>query len=173
MTKVFTRLDINSMLNNQLPNFRLVGECISSPKRKIAKIVKTHTKGAWPMPVAYLELECGHFTGAIFVDPHAYNRLHDDSNHMAKPGAELGCTECKRYNENLKRLQGLKPGDVQHSRFRTLDSRGFGKGDYYVYTSDTTSPTGVTLLMGIEATPEADELLRKLSASPLSPTEGR
>ncbi len=169
----FERYAVNGMLNNLLPNFRLIGEAVASPQRKVTRIVKSFTNGCYPIPVTYLELECGHHTGAILIDARDYNRAHDESNHMAKPGAELGCRECRHYADALAKLRALKPGDVQHSRFRTRDSRGFGKGDLYVYGRDPRSPTGVHLLMSIDATPEADEILRKLSASPLSPTEAR
>ncbi len=163
--------EANMLLTNVIAGFREIGDSISSPARTVTKIVKVHTNGCYPIPVAYLELECGHSAKAIMHKP--YERAHDDANHIAQPGAVLGCTDCRRYNKNLAKLRALRPGDVQHARFRTRDSRGVGKGDYYVYRRDTKSPTGVTLLMSIEATHEADELLRALQASPLSPTEAR
>lgn len=141
----------------------------------VTKIVKSFSQpNRWP--VSWLELECGHtaksqITGAADAWPPPNE--HDDANHLARPGDSVTCTECDHYQAALEKLRAMKPGDVQHSRFRHRDSRGFGPGDLYVYGRDPRSPTGVKLIMSIDDTPEAQELLRKLSASPLSPTEPR
>ncbi len=150
--------------------FRAIGEAHASPSRKIARIVKTHSNGAYPIPVAYLELECGHSAGAI-VRSTDYALAHDNANHIAQPGALIGCTYCRHYADKIAQLRALKPGDVKHSRFRHHDSRGFGPGALYVYAWDDHSPTRARLLLSIDDTQEARDLLATLSASALSPTE--
>ena len=166
-------IDINMRVGNLMLALSRVADAISSPQRTITKIVKAFSNGCYPVPVTYLELVCGHFASAILWTYSDYHAAHRDENHMAKPGQAIGCVECRHYEVKLARLRALKPGDVQHSRFRTRDSRGHGKGDLYVYGRDPKSPTGVHLLFSIEDTKEAGELLRALQASPLSPTEGR
>lgn len=113
---------------------------------------------------------CGHKGGYKAV---LWPNPHKEEHRITKAGAGVDCEQCDRYQARLTQLRALKSGDVQHSRFRHNDSRGFGPGCYYVYRRDPKSPTGVTLLMSIEGTDEAAQVLSALSAAPLSPTEPR
>jgi hypothetical protein len=143
-------------------------------QRKVSKIVKSYSNGHQRWPVAWLELECGHTASAEFANiDDKVMRAHDDAAHLRKPGDELGCERCDWYAQRITELRAMRPGDISHSRFRTRDSRGIGAGDYYVYAYDAKSPTSCHLLFAIEATDEAGEELRRISASPLSPTERR
>lgn len=139
-------------------------------QQTIARITKSWTNTTrWP--VAWLELACGHTARLRLRDECA--SAHDEANHLEKVGDTVACERCDWYASKLEQLRKLDPGVITHSRFRTRDSRGRGDGDYYVYVRDARSPTGCKLLLSIDATPEAAELLRKLAASPLSPTEPR
>ena len=109
---------------------------------------------------------CGAAIGVFFPDEHR------DEDRITQIGDLVDCESCNHYATALARLRDLTPGSIQHSRFRPYDSRGGKEGAYYVYGRNPASPSGVTLLMSIDATPEADKVLRSLSASPLSPTEG-
>lgn len=148
-------------------------------KQPVTKIAKSFSNAAQRWPVSWLELECGHTASPVLrEEPNDRIRYgtafeHDDANHLAKPGDRVQCDACDHYQAALAKLRAMKPGDVQHSRFRHRDSRGFGPGDLYVYGRNERSPTGVTLIMSIDDTPEAAEILRMLCASPLSPTEPR
>lgn len=127
-------------------------------------------------PVAWTLLTCGH-TGPCETVPWKgkgpLSNPHNEADRLTKIGDEVECTRCDHYKEALEILKNLKPGDLQHSRFRPTDSRGGKEGRYYVYVREQGSPTGVKLLLSIEATPEADKVLSALQASPLSPTERR
>lgn len=93
---------------------------------------------------------------------------HKDEDTITKVGDEIECERCDHYATALAALKALRPEDVQHARYRSW----CGEGALYVYKRDHKSPTGVTLLMSITATKEAEDVLRNLGASPLSPTEG-
>ena len=166
------KIQANMMLNSVIRGFADIGDEVASPQRRVTGIVKTHTNGGYPIPVAYLTLECGHSHKPLMRSD-AFELAHVDSNHIAGPGAMLGCAECRHYQAALERLRALNPSEVSHSRFRHNDSRGFGPGRYYVYARDPKSPTGCHLLMSIDDTPEAVAVLRRMGASPLSPTEKR
>ncbi len=97
---------------------------------------------------------------------------HNQKHWITMVGNEVDCRECDSYAESLARFRALTPADVQHTRFRPYDSRGGSEGAIYVYKRDTTSPSGVMLLMSIQSTPEVDAICSALRASPLSPTEG-
>jgi hypothetical protein len=141
-------------------------------QRRVAKFVKSHSNRQWP--VAWAELVCGHTTGIRFTSQDdKFARAHDESCYLTKIGDEVPCERCDWQVAALQKLHSMRPGDLSHSRFRSLDSRGFGPGNYYVYGHDPKGPSGVRLLFSLEATPEADEALRSLQASPLSPTEKR
>jgi hypothetical protein len=137
----------------------------------VVKIEKSFGNAVLRMPVGWCILACKH---AAKLELHDMARsAHDEPNQITKIGDVIQCDDCDRYAATLARLRAMKPGDVQHSRFRTRDSRGYGEGDYYVYGRDYNSPSGVHLLFAIDATEEAGEVLRALQASPLSPTESR
>lgn len=163
----------NMMLNSVIRGFADIGDEVASPQRRVTSVVKTHTNGCYPIPVSYLMLECGHAHKPLMRSDD-YKLAHVDSNHIAGPGAMLGCAECRHYQAQLERLQALNPSEVSHTRFRHHDSRGFGPGAIYIYGHDAKSPTGCHLLFSIDETAEVQEVLRsKLRSSPLSPTERR
>jgi hypothetical protein len=166
------KIEANLMLNSVVRGFADVGDEVSSPKRKVTRIVRSQSNGCWPVPVSYLELECGHHHKPLLRSDD-YNLAHSDANHIAGPGAILGCAACRRHMSALENLRALSASDVSHTRFRHHDSRGFGPGSIYVYGHDDKSPTGCHLLMSIDETPEVQEILRALRSSPLSPTERR
>lgn len=141
--------------------------------KRIAALGKDFSNGCYPLPVAWGVLECGHTCRLEKAANFDYARGHDASSYLTKVGDVAECSSCNHYAEALARLRAMTPGAVQHARFRPRDSRGNGAGDYYVYESDPRSPTGVRLLLSLEATPEADAVLCALQASPLSPAEAR
>jgi hypothetical protein len=163
---------INRVVGNLRTAFEAISDDLTSPRRKIARIAKEWTNGCSPIAVSWYVLECGHSLSPIYRK-HDYNLAHRDDNHIAKPGDVMGCPTCRRYNGALAMLKALEPGEMQHARFRTRDSRGIGAGDYYVYARDPKSPTGVVLYMSIEATPEVEDVLRSKRLATLSPTEVR
>jgi hypothetical protein len=166
------KIDANMMLNFVIRGFSDVGDEVSSPQRRVKCIVKVWTNSAMAIPVAYLTLECGH-THKPVMQSDDYKLAHSDANHMAGPGAMLGCSECRRYNAQLERLRALQPAEVSHTRFRHHDSRGFGPGSIYIYGRDAKSPTGCHLLFSIDETSEVQAILSRMRSSPLSPTEKR
>lgn len=89
---------------------------------------------------------------------------HKTEDRVTAIGDEVECPVCGRYQVAIKRLRNLDLSTVSHSRFRD--------GLIRIYTYDSTSPTGVSLEMSIEETPEVQLYLRG-SLSPLSPTETR
>lgn len=165
----YTRYAVNTVLNSLLPSMRDIGIMYACPQRKVKTVVKSWTNGAYPIAVAWLGLECGHTAKAL----HAADRPHDESGHLIKAGDTVGCQYCARYDAKLTQIKELQPGDLQHARFRTRDSRGFGPGDYYLYVRDPKGPTGVRLLLSVEVTPAVETELSRLRATALSPTEAR
>ena len=92
------------------------------------------------------------------------------------------CREClilaAHAEHPYKYRKALQDPRVAYTRFRTYDSRGFGKGYVSIYFKDSSSPTGVLQEIGIASEIHEEiynELLAtgKLSSrlSPLSPTE--
>lgn len=145
-------------------------------QRKITMIEKSWTNGAMAIPVAWGRLECKHSCRLDYRDVSdntRYTRGHDESIYVQRVGDAVQCDACDRYVAALEQLRAVAPGTISHSRFRHDDSRGFGPGRYYVYARDPKSPTGCHLLLSIDDTPDAVAALRRMGASPLSPTEAR
>lgn len=140
----------------------------------VTRIVKEYTNGAMRMPVAWLELACGHAAAPSYTSGKQWtDDPHDESQHAIGPGTELPCERCDWYAEALAKIRTMPRGEFSHSRFRHNDSRGFGSGRFYVYGYDALSPTRVKLLFSVDGTKEAGEALSAVGASPLSPTERR
>lgn len=160
------------MLNSVIRGFADIGDEVSSPQRRVLRIIKVHSNGGFPIPVSYLQLECGH-THKSILRSNENDQAHSDGNHLAHPGAMLGCVPCRRYESQLLRLKALNSAQISHTRFRHHDNRGFGPGSIYIYGHDATSPTGCHLLFSIDDTAEVQEIIGALRKSPLSPTEKR
>ena len=146
-------------------------------QRKLTAIDKSYTNGYYPIPVASGRLDCGHSCRleyrADVPDSRRYGNGHDESIYVQQVGETVECERCDWQAANLERLRTCDPATISHSRFRHNDSRGFGAGCHYVYERDTKSPTGCHLMLSLDDTPEAVEVLHRLSTSPLSPTEPR
>jgi hypothetical protein len=139
----------------------------------VVKIVKEFSNPG-RFPVSWLQLECGHTAASKvnFGEPYNPHQAHDDSAHEIGPGAVVECESCEWYADKLEKLRALDPATFSHARFRTRDNRGFGKGDLYVYVVDPKSPTRCRLILSIEDTKEAADLIReRFRTSALSPTE--
>lgn len=102
--------------------------------------------------------------GAYTLIPDPHNPEH----RLTKVGDVVDCAYCRQYATALEQLRQLDRGLLAHARYRDW----CGRGSYYIYRRDPSSPTGVALVLTIEARPEADEVLRAMGLSPLSPTEG-
>lgn len=121
-------------------------------------------------PAGMGQCPCGYKGG--YTTPYRSN-AHKEEDRLTKLGDEAECKECDHFATALAKLQALKPGDLQHARFRPYDSRGGSAGAFYCYVREPGSPTGVKLLLSIDARPEAEKVLQALRAAPLSPTEPR
>jgi hypothetical protein len=169
-------------------------------KRKVASIVCDHSNSQMAIPFAYALLTCKH-SAEVKIVPTVYYCVecgrettspskcpcdtrggfkvkyrpnpHRAVDQLTYVGDEVECERCDWYADKLAQLRALSPGDIQHARFRPTDSRGGIEGSFYAYVRDPGSPSGVKLLLSIEATKEAEEVLSALRAAPLSPTEPR
>jgi len=163
-------------------------------KTTVTKIIHGVSNSALAIPYTCAQLACGHVgntreSGYVYACAECKKETTDSGHACAcgyfgfhpvrRPkcltvvGEEFECAECDNYATALARLRALNPGDVQHSRFRPYDSRGGSAGAFYVYKRDPESPSGVWLLLSIDATPEAERVLSALRAAPLSPSEPR
>lgn len=163
-------------------------------KTTVTKIIHGVSNSALAIPYTCAQLACGHVGAtreslAVYACAECKKETTDIGracscgyigfHPLRRPkcitvvGDEAECVECDHYANALAKLRALQPGDVQHARFRPYDSRGGSAGAFYVYKRDPGSPSGVWLLMSIDATPEAENVLRALRAAPISPTEPR
>jgi predicted nucleic acid-binding Zn-ribbon protein len=168
-------------------------------KRKITKLVEGwsrdlrasyvyavlecgHSAAVPLLPERYACMDCGHVrerTGPLLspycpecgcgaAKPVFRPDPHNAEHRLAAVGDKAECKDCDHYAAALQELRNLDRRGLVHSRYREW----CGKGIFYVYRRDPKSPSGVVLAHSIEATREAEDILRSMKLAPLSPTEG-
>lgn len=169
-------------------------------RTRIASLVEGWTNSALRAPYVYGNLACGHTTSIALRPPRLEcsdcgelregpghraptcpscgcgaarivfsPNAHREEDRLEAVGDEVDCERCDRFAVALAALEALDRRALSHARYRN----SCGVGVFYVYRRATESPSGVLLEMSIEARPEAEDLLRRMRLSPLSPTEPR
>ncbi len=161
---------------------------------KLIKINKEFSTGAYPFPVIWGNLDCGHSCsvpvkpdvkqctacgvkaaplknapcacgGVIFTYiTHNQSNCHNPETWALQLGALVECERCPQDAESYDFVRA-NVGKIIYTRSRW--------GSIHCYQRDYTSPSGVMLLCSIPDNAKSEALLRELRlAAPLSPTEG-